>query len=170
MQRTWRRTLGCFGLATALTLSTGCKHFHPGTFFTTNPLYYSDLVPGNAEGWEQGVWQDAQSEMKRRYPKKMFGPGALCEKRPAEMTKPETHGLHAFNFGKNKALYNSANDVILYPIGDIEILFHEYVHAMDAQWSDECRAEMRAIDLTRDWVKRRGKPKPRPRPEQPLLR
>lgn len=130
----------------------GCEHFHAKTFFTTNPLYYTDLFPGNQEDWEQFTWAEAQREVARKYPHELFeGATAICGKRPQDMIAPKVKALHAFNFGGAQAMYNKSNDVILYPIGNIEALFHEYSHAMDTQWSPECLSEMLAIERSRDW-------------------
>jgi hypothetical protein len=129
---------------------TGCTYFHAGTFFTTSPLYYTDLFPGNAEEWEQRTWEETGRMMKEEYPEEIFND--VCQANLDQMLKPKTNSYHAFNYNKIVGMHNQTSNFVIYPIGQVDVLFHEYIHSRNSQFSDKCLSEMIAISLTKKWT------------------
>ncbi len=138
-----------FLLATIFLL-VGCEHFHAKTFLTTSPLYYTDLIGSNHEKWEQITWDETERVLLAEFPQEIFRD--LCAADLHRMLPPRTIPYHAFNIGQLKGMTNGSHQVVLYPLGQIDVLFHEYIHARNSQWSEKCLSEMLAILLTRSWA------------------
>jgi len=140
IQGTWRRFVALS--LVVLPSFSGCAHFDAKAFVTTNPLYYSDLIPGNAKDWERVVWANTHKPYRN----------IACAKPALAVTQPKTKALNAFS---DKGLYNKPNHLVLYPIGEIDILMHEYFHARNATLDQRCISEVWAIYATNDWVNKR---------------
>jgi hypothetical protein len=133
------------GITFALSLIiTAC---HAKTFLTTNPLYYSDLNPKVRQKWENMTWQKSGEVLEDNFPKGLLN-SDMCEG-AMSAPQPATNAVHAFNYAGAIAMFNKSNNLVLYPLGDIDALFHEYVHARLHWTTDNCKSELLAIALTR---------------------
>lgn len=162
-----KRGAHLLGALSIIFLFVGCEHFHAKTFFTTNPLYYTDLIGRTHEEWELLVWDETERVLKETFPQEIFKD--LCAAELHQMLPPKSVPYHAFNYNQAKPFINSSHQVVFYPLGRIDILFHEYIHARNSQWSEQCLSEMLSILLTRSWEREAGgyvlkvlnEPKPR---------
>ena len=140
MQGTWRRFIA---LSLSI-LSAGCAYFDAKSFFTTHPLYYGDLAADIAVTWEFFIW-DETGKLYERFP---------CAAAARRLEIPKTTAIHAFN---KKGMYNIPNHVVTYPIGEMDVLYHEYIHARNSVLDQQCLSEVFAQHATKRWSSGRSK-------------